>query len=137
MEVTVIEEKQVPVTFLRAQCGVRYWEDGTVNGEEDADGTLIPFRRGEIWDIKINLETGAISDWPKGTVAEVHYKVCEDGVYSLLKDDGSIAVEIDGYVPSMLAPDGDGYGDYVILKIDENGQIQNWEANLSPFEKGE
>ena len=33
---------RVPVKYLRAECGVRYWEDATVNGVEDTDGKLIP-----------------------------------------------------------------------------------------------
>lgn len=31
------ETKSVEVKYLRARCGVRYWEDATVNGEEDTD----------------------------------------------------------------------------------------------------
>jgi hypothetical protein len=31
-------------THLHVKAGVRYWEDATVNGEEDTDGSFIPFR---------------------------------------------------------------------------------------------
>jgi hypothetical protein len=31
-----------PVKFLRAECGVRYWEDAKVNGMADGDGDMIP-----------------------------------------------------------------------------------------------
>lgn len=37
---------KVPVKYLRARCGVRYWEDGTVNGVQDDDGSRIPCRNG-------------------------------------------------------------------------------------------
>ena len=42
--------------------------------------------------------------------------------------------EIDGYVPSMMCPEGDGYGDYVIMKVAEDGTIANWRVDLSEFE---
>ena len=83
------ETNAVPVKFLRARCGVRYWEDGTINGEEDADGSRIPCRDGTPadndslgggnWCPIIDLETGRIEGWPEGTTASVHYKCCDDG----------------------------------------------------------
>lgn len=33
--------------YLEVCAQVRYWEDATVNGAEDADGTLIPAPCGE------------------------------------------------------------------------------------------
>lgn len=44
------ETKSVPVKYLRARCGVRYWEDGEVNGVEDTDGSRIPCRQGTAAD---------------------------------------------------------------------------------------
>jgi len=28
-----------------------------------------------------------------------------------------------------------GYGDYIIMDVDENGKIQNWKAKISDFEE--
>ena len=44
---------------------------------------------------------------------------------------------IDGYVPSIMCPEGEGYGDYVIMEIDGDGRIANWKVDLSEFEKSE
>ena len=34
----------------------------------------------------------------------------------------------------MMCPEGGGYGDYIIMKIDENGVIRNWNVNIEDFE---
>lgn len=139
----VKESKSVPVKYLKAECCVRYWEDAEVNGEQDVDGSRIPCRSassntrlgGGTWCPLIDLDMGIIVDWPKGTVASVHYKVCDDGLYMLLGEDcQTIIKKIDGYVPSIMCPEGEGYGDYVIMEIDGDGRIAKWEVDLSEFE---
>lgn len=128
---TVIEE--VEVTHLVADMGVRYWEDGVVNGEpEDDDNPKMPFATKDGWKLVIALDTGAIVGWPKGVTAETHYKVCDAGVYTLMNGT-EIVVRKDGYVPDMLAPMGEGYSDYVILGIGADGIIDDWKADLAYF----
>lgn len=130
-------EVETEVTHLLADMGVRYWEDASVNGsDEDDENPTIPLRSGDRWRLTIDLATGQICNWPGGFAAETYYKVCDDGVYSLLADDGSVVASRGGYVPSMLAPNGHGYGDYVILKIDGAGVIEGWKADLSYFSRG-
>ena len=138
MTLTIVRkiEQELAVKYLKANCGVRYWEDGTVNGVEDEDGSLIPLRVGDCWIPTIDLETGVINDWPKGTTASIHYKVCDAGIYTLIDDQNNEVITRDGYVPNMLCPEGDGYGDYVIMNIDENGKINNWQVDLSYFDEG-
>ena len=134
MSFTVSVKSDVPVKYLHANMGVRYWDDGKINGEPDNDDDpQMPLIDGDGWVLKINLETGIIADWPKGVIADTHYKVCDAGIYTLLNDAGEEVVKRDGYVPSMLCPSGDGYGDYVIMKIDGSGQIENWSPDLSFF----
>ena len=134
LNLTVNVTQEVPVKYLHAEMGVRYWEDAKVNGEEDSeDAPRIPLKRGDTWEITVDLETGVIANWPEGVTADTHYKVCDDGIYRVLKEDGTVAVERDGYVPAMLSPGGNGYGDYVIMKIDGNGKIENWRADLEYF----
>lgn len=132
--IEIKETRQVEVKYLFARCGVRYWEDGEVNGVEDTEGALIPLRKDDEWIPTIDLHTGVILNWPVGTVADVHYKVCDAGIYYLLDEDKTIVKTIDGYVPEMMCPEGDGYGDYVIMKIDAEGKIANWKVVLSEFE---
>lgn len=121
------------VKYLQAECGVRYWEDATVDGVEDEAGSLIPHRSGDCWSPIIELAAGRVVDWPEGVTASTHYKVCDDGRYVLLDGDMNKVVEIDGYVPTMLSPGGNGYGDYVIMTIGPDGRIENWRVDLEPF----
>lgn len=134
-KITITETAEHDVKFLKADCGVRYWEDGKVNGvDDDDDNPAMPFASKDGWKILIDIEAGAILDWPKGTAADVHYKVCDAGVYSLLDADRKEVKQIDGYVPSIMCPEGNGYGDYVIMKIDGDGRIANFVPDLSDFE---
>jgi hypothetical protein len=133
MKFEVKTTTEVDVKFLKADCGVRYWEDATVNGVQDGDGELIPCRQGDGWAPLIDLETGKVEDWPEGTKADIHYKVCDAGIYSLLDADRNVVASFDGYVPSMMSPGGSGYGDYVIMTIGEDGVIEGWEADLDDF----
>lgn len=138
----VTNKKLVPVRYLQAECGVRYWEDGTVNGVEDTDGSRIPCRDpkpndhlgGGTWHPLIDLETGKIEGWPSGTTASIHYKVCDDGAYHLLDAERNVVASVNGYVIAMMCPEGEGYGDYVIMNVDGDGQIANWTVDLSDFE---
>lgn len=115
-------------SLLVVDAGVRYWEDATVNGVEDSEGTLIPHRNGERWQPAIDLATGEILDWPTGTTADVHYKVCDDGEYWLADETGKRLWKWGGcYVPDDLLCVGDrGYGDYIIFKVGADGKIAGW-----------
>lgn len=133
MQIQVQRSEEVTVDRLRAECGVRYWEDATVNGVEDEDGDLIPLRSGDCWNPTIMLETGQILDWPQGTTASIHYKVCDEGIYSLLSPSGEVVAKIDGYVPKIMCPKDSGFGDYVIMDIGPDGVIADWHPDLSPW----
>lgn len=135
----IVEKKiltKIQISTLQVSAHVRYWEDGEVNGVEDTDGDLMPFANGNTWGPTINIDTGIIKDWPKGTSASIHYKVVDEGTYRLFDENGQEVGAIeDDYVPGIMCPGGDGYGDYIIMEIDENGQIQDWtnEDSLDEF----
>lgn len=114
--------------LLVVSAGVRYWEDATVNGVEDEQGGLIPFRNSDKWEPVIELATGLIRDWPQGTVADVHYKVCDAGEYWLADADGNKVAKWSGYyVPDkLLCVGANGYGDYIILTVGSDGKIKGW-----------
>lgn len=113
--------------FIEVSAGVRYWEDATLNGIEDAEGKM-PFRTGDLWRPIIELTNGRILNWPDGVEADIHYKVCDDGEYWLLNNEGRrIAKHKSYYVPnSILCVGGNGYGDYIIFKVGGDGLIVGW-----------
>lgn len=116
-------------TYLHVEADVRYWEDATVNGADDAEGKLIPRRHGDTWKPVIRLADGQIMDWPEGTTADIHYKVCDAGEYFLADENHTrIAKYKDYYVPDDLLCVGDnGYGDYIIFKVGADGKIIFWQ----------
>ena len=140
----ITEEVEKDIKYLCANLGVRYYEDADINGEEDISyeeqkkgvKPRVPLvvenadsRYGDDkwrWEIKIDVETGNIKDWPEGVTANIHYKVCDEGIYWLEDTEGGKHHEIDSYVPEILDLDGDSYGDYVIMTVNENGHIEEW-----------
>jgi len=136
MKAVVKIKKEVELKTLHVEAGVRYWEDTEINGEADTEnGDNVPCKEGELWKPIIDLETGKILNWEHGKKAEVHYKVCDAGSYFLKDAEGETVLSIeDNYVPKILCPKENGYGDYIIMDIDETGQIANWKQTLDGFE---
>lgn len=139
MKVKIKVEKEVDLKLLIVKAGVRYWEDSVVNGKNDTvDGENIPCKIGELWCPQIEIETGRILNWEQGKKAEIHYNVADCLGYEIQSEKGEVVLAAeDGYVPETLAPKERGYGDYIIMDIDENGHIANWEFNFSDFESSE
>lgn len=134
MKVTIKVEKEVDIKYCQLKVEPRYWEDSTVDGVEDVDGDLIPCREGDLWCPLINIETGEIINWSRGTTANIHYKVCDAGSYYLQDENYKTLLSIeDDYVPNSLIP-GE-YGDYIVMNVDINGNIKEWKAspNLEDF----
>lgn len=123
---------------LIVDARVRYWEDSTVNGVEDTeDGDMIPLKDGDSWKPIIHLATGQILNWPEGTTADVHYKVCDDGDYWLGDADGTKRFKWRGsYVPDRFLCMGDqGFGDYIIFDVRADGQIAEWSFPVIDFDE--
>lgn len=134
MKITITRKTDHNADTLKCLCHVRYWEDATVDGIVDKDGSLIPCRVGDCWAPEIDLATGKIKQWKAGVAADIHYKIADGGTYTLL--DGPIElVTRSGYVPKMMCPGGDGYGDYVIMNVNSDGVIENFRADASYFEE--
>ncbi len=133
MKVTLKVVKEFDAKYLVVEADVRYWEDATVNGEEDSLGTKIPCREGKAWCPVIDIDEGRITNWTQGVTASTHYKVCDAGIYELQTADDELIVRKDGYVPRCLSPKGNGYGDYIIMDIDENGMIDKWKFDVRCF----
>lgn len=114
--------------YIEVSAHVRYWEDARMNGIADTDGR-IPLRNGDMWELEIELANGLILGWPEGTEADVHYKVCDAGLYWLLDENrGRIAKWSGHYVPSsILCVGADGWGDYIIFKVGQDGKVTGWQ----------
>ncbi len=113
--------------FLEVSAKVRYWEDAHVNGDRDIDGTMTPFRNGDLWVPTIRLSDGKVMDWPEGMTAEIYYKVCDEGEYWLRSASRRLFKYRDYYVPDSYLCHGDeGFGDYIILNIGPDGIIKDW-----------
>ncbi|MBQ5454698.1 MAG: hypothetical protein IIT63_02610 [Prevotella sp.] len=128
------------IKYIRVRAGVRYWEDTDVNGEEDDDDNprmpLVQEIDGEKnWVFDIDIKTGKIKDWPKGTTAETHYKTCDDNTISFIGHNGKVLREVDCYVPGFLAIEDSGYGDYIIINIDGDGKINDFRFNEDDIEE--
>ena len=133
----ITKDARAKCTHLIVSARVRYWEDARINGIEDTDGTLIPFRRGDLWEATIELATGQFVGWPVGTVADIYYKVCDQGEYWL---GGRSAEHVykwrDDYVPDDLLCVGTrGYGDYILLRVGPDGTIIDWEPPQIDWEE--
>lgn len=122
-------------TYIEIDAQVRYWEDAFVNGERDTDGSRMPLRKGEAWCPVIRLADGVVQGWPQGVTARTCYKVCDEGLYWLLNDQHErVAKWRSSYVPATMLDQHDSsgevsareVGDYVVLRIDAQGRIENW-----------
>lgn len=136
---TIIKiEKEVDIKILEVKAHVRYWEDSEINGVSDENGGLTPFTNGDLWCPIIDIDSGIIKDWPRGTIAKINFKVCDEGSYFLKDESGETVLSIENdYVPSILCPKKNGYGDYIIMDIDETGKIQNWNQDITSFQESE
>ena len=135
MKFTIKIQKEVNLWLLAVKARIWYWEDAIINGVNETEkGDNIPCKEGNLWCLNIIIDTGQIINWTKGVTAKVHYKVCDELSYEILDTARNIIESNeDVYVPDTLSPSGRGYGDYMIMDIDENGYIKNWKFNIYDF----
>lgn len=129
MKAEIKIKKEVTLATIEARAEVRYWENTEVDGKPDTkDGDNIPCKDGDCWCPIIDIETGTITNWEKGKTAEIHYKVVDCCSWKIMSENDGCVSSVEGnYVPSILCPKEPGYGDYIIMDIDENGVIQKWD----------
>ena len=124
MRMKTQSEVEVDVRTLHCILPVDY-------DEEDMPSDY-PHRKGDMWDVRIDVETGQIQDWPGPREAlDLYMKVVDGGRYYLLDGAGQRVVSIeDDYVPRGIPG---AYGDYVNFKIDGDGRITNWSFDAERF----
>lgn len=148
MKLTINKPVNYEAKFLKVDAGVRYWNDAKVNGVEDTDveetgnAPTIPCAEyiGEQnrvlrendwrWRPIIDIDEGKIVNWKQGVTARIHYKVCDDGIYEVIEANGNVVAAYEGYVPNIMCPAGKGFGDFIIMNVDENGIIEGWKKEL-------
>ncbi len=116
VEITKKETKVVNIVAARVAVAVRYEEEDMPND--------FPHRKGELWDVTIDADTGKIRDWPEGVALDLYMKVTDCGTYELVDATGSVVFRVaDDYVPGFIPGE---HGDYINFKIQEDGTIANW-----------
>ena len=116
MRLRIEKPCEVEATAIRCVLPVNY-------GEDDIPYDF-PHRQGNLLDVTIDIDTGAIRDWPAGLgESAVNMKVVDGGSYYLMDHDTVLASIEHDYVPDCLPGD---YGDYVEWHIDRRGIITNW-----------
>lgn len=135
MKKTIKIEKDIDIAIAECQVFARYWEDSELNGaEDDADNPKMPCVEnvdGELaWCPVINLDNGKILNWIDGETAKIHYKSCDENRVELIDRECGVVKEYEGYVPNILDPHREGCADYVIMEIDSNGYIVDFDNDI-------
>ena len=135
MKTSIYIKKTVNIKKLYVKVYPRYIADSSVNGCRDLENDpKMPFVKFDdkvkeyFWEVNIDIDKGQIIDWPQGITASLHYKTCDEGFYEIFDEKGEKLGDYNGYVPHIMCPKEPGYGDYIIMDIDENGNIQNWDV---------
>lgn len=114
MNITATVKQKICVDAIRCVLPVKY-------DDEDMPYDF-PFRRGEIWDVTIDLNSRKIRNW-NGPAIELSMKVTDGGCYYLLSGVNQVAgIEAD-YVPECIPQ---RYGDYIEFTILEDGTLDGW-----------
>jgi len=124
MKATITVKQEVEIKKIRIEVEPRYVGDG----EDDDMPTDFPLLQNGTWSAMVDVDTGAIDQWPIGDSRTMHIKVCDAGLYTLYDANGLAVAVKDGYVPDIVPG---SYGDYIELEIDENGVITNWDTDAS------
>ena len=148
MKMTLMRPVDVEVSKFRFEVEPRYFSDcdiisndiDTTDMDPDSEEkeafimANLPGVLNDLWIMTVDADSGKIieaCDEPvdmRGMTIKVHFKVCDAGYYQAIDEKGEIVYSHEGYVPSILQIDDDGWGDYIILTI-KDGVIQNWDPS--------
>ena len=125
MKATVTKKVEVEIKSILIEVQPRH-----IGISEDDDlSPDAPMLSGNNWKAEVDVDTGQIKGWPQGRTLDIFIKVCDAGFYTLKDQDGEIVATKDGYVPNNIVP-GE-YGDYISLKVNEDGVVTNWPSQPS------
>lgn len=127
-----------PDGLLYVRAHIHHCENASVNGSNDISdenmklgvAAIMPCMtiadKNYYWTPIIDITTGQIINWRKGTTAITYYKVVDECALMYETPDGIQSEWDKDYVPDFLCLDEIGYGDYMYLSIDADGFIDGW-----------
>ena len=137
MKLEILTPTVADIKYLKVIINAPYFEDFDVNGNEAESWDDIPScMKGSDNDMEfaIDIETGKILGWDKGTTFVAHAKIRDSGTYFLADEEYNRMIpSLNHYVPSMLDTKGDGYGDYMQFLVNEQGYIVDFKLNFNEF----
>lgn len=131
-----IEERELDLAIAKCCIYPLCWDTSEINDMMDnGDVPKMPcvkeLEKGTFaWCPIINLDNGQIINWEKGVRANIHYKSVDENYIDILDTASNVVKNYEGYVPDILDPHHEGYGDYVIMEVDSNGYIVDFDNNL-------
>ena len=159
MKANVKVKKEVELSRVIVKAAARYWADYSysedngetwVDADDDEDSTErefmsrmplvisddIGYGTENYWNLSIDIDTGKAQDWRKGFCVCTHLKVCDNGLYQFVDNEGNVVWnsmdEEEYYVPNFLSLEENGYGDYIFIRIDGEGYIKDWKEKAIP-----
>lgn len=116
------------IRFIEFSAYVRFWEDCQFfDNETPVTEDKIPFRNEDKWGGVIDVDNGIFLNWPKGISGSVHFKVCDEFSAKFKDLNGKIIHEFENeYVPNFMCPLDNGFGDYIIMDINNDGSIDGF-----------
>ena len=142
MEVTIFRPVNVEFNKIETMSFIRYCDDSSwknINSEDGwipckKDGSDLPCLAEDYLSITIDIETGTIDNWPKDNNCYHIFSKVRDKFYTIIRDKNTneVILSYEGYVPSFMAIEDEGYGDYIDFIV-ENGTIRNWSFTKKHF----
>lgn len=131
MKAYIKEIKTVEVATLEIDAYIRYLEDTSFdfNGEWvncDVFNLECPCMDDHQWRPIIDINTGKILNWSTDKRFWVFGKVCDEFKCKVKNGDGDTIIDYEGYVPSCMSINDEGYGDYIDMIVNTDGTIKNW-----------
>lgn len=142
MKALIKVKKEFDIRYLKVEAHITHWQTSCINGKPDIDidehknkKPKMPFSSFEevgfnkhewLWKPIIDVDKGIILNWPSDIEADIHYKVCDGGMYTLFDGDFCRILQAESYVPKCLYPKDNGYGDYIIMHVNRDGSIDDF-----------
>lgn len=132
MKIKIIKEVEIEACLIDVDAHVRYpedssyWDKNDIEHECDNEKPEIPCFDDHNWKPIININTGKIINWDAPIKCHLFAKVCDEFKCKIKGLNSEDIITYEGYVPSFMAIEDNGYGDYIDMIVEEDGTIKNW-----------